>query len=284
MRKIKRTISKLGILLAAASLIGCAKPCTQVDCDDPFGGINRGIYGINRGLDKMIIIPVVRLYDALIPKPMRSGISNFYANIREIPTFPNDVLQGRFVDARQTAARFIINSTLGLAGLFDVASIAGLERRQNDFGITLARWGWKDSTYIVLPILGPSTIRDGIGLVATYYTSVYPYIHSKPLRWSMLAVNYVDLRSDLLQAEPVLEEAVINGYSFLKTAYIQHRQFEISGESESLAESPDGESSDKTENAENKDSTNSKTSESASTTSTSTKEAASPGDLSGPPP
>ncbi len=206
--------------------------CTRTP-GDPLECFNRGVFGFNKALDRVVIKPAAHLYDALIPKPVKMGVSNVYENLRELPTFANDVLQGKFRDASNTGGRFVLNTTIGIVGIFNVASYAGLERRTNDFGLTLARWGWKDSSYLVLPILGPSTIRDGIGLGATYYMSVYPYIHSRKARYGLLALYYVELRADFLKNEPAIEEASINEYTFYKDAYLQHRQYEMGGENTS---------------------------------------------------
>lgn len=239
-----RTFVLILIGSVSLSLSGCAVK----NKNDPLEGYNRGMYKINKTLDTLFLLPVTRSYVAVIPKPVRNIVSNFYQNLRTIPTVLNDILQA---DAKATcsdAARLVLNTTLGIGGLFDVASKAGLERRYSDFGMTLARWGHRDSTYIVLPLFGPSTIRDGIGIGVTYYMSVWAYIpkirvhHHKAIalrNWLFMG-DLIDTRAELLDLEKVVETAAVDEYVFIRDAYMQHRKYEIEGKSQNQS-SPGGE-------------------------------------------
>ncbi len=218
--KIVGTVCLLGVTL------GCCKPNPV----DKFECFNRPVYRLNKAVDRVAVKPIARIYEAIMPKPIQTMVSNFYQNLGEIPNVANDLLQGELAYASSDAARFILNSTWGMAGLFDVAASGkkGIERRNQDFGITLAHWGYKESAYIVLPLLGPSTVRDSLGQVGNYYMDAPTYL--KRVKWQnrVVALKYLDRRVSLLKAEPAMRDA-IDEYVFVRDAYLQNRQYKIGG-------------------------------------------------------
>lgn len=196
---------------------------------DPLEKFNRTMFTFNDKLDIYLFKPVAELYNAIIPIPLNKGIHNFFNNLGEVPTIINDLLQLNMYQMSKDVARLGINSTMGIGGLFDMATRMNLPYFQNDFGLTLAAWGYKDSNYLVLPFLGSNTIRDGlIGIPVDYFEfTVYPYIEPPARRFQLLTLFVVDHRANLLQFEPVLEEAAIDKYVFMRNAYMQHRAFQI---------------------------------------------------------
>ncbi|MDP3561590.1 MAG: VacJ family lipoprotein [Legionellaceae bacterium] len=197
---------------------------------DPYEPINRKIYTFNTKVDSIILKPAARVYVAVIPPKIRAGVNNVYNNVNMIPTVANDILQAKWNYVIKDTWRFIANTTIGIGGIFDPASTFGLPPHSNDLGLTFAQWGDKKSPYIMIPLLGPSTIRDGMGLMFDYtFFTPYPYLRSDPLIWSLLAVRYVDLRSQMLDTEKLMADA-IDKYSFMRDAYLQHRNFLINGE------------------------------------------------------
>ena len=195
---------------------------------DPLGPINRGIYRFNDFLDKAILKPTATLYNKIMPKPLHRNVTNFFNNIDNIPTVINDILQTNFYQACSDGWRLFINSTLGIFGLFDVATSIGLEQNHEDFGLTLAYWGYKDSTYIVVPFFGPGTIRDVIGWPIDYFFfSVYPYIKRPVVRYSVYGACVVNSRANLLEYQNVFEQAALDKYGFIRNAYQQHRKYLI---------------------------------------------------------
>ncbi len=214
-----------GFSMVLSCLSGCGSPTSP----DQFECINRAVYGFNKTADRVVIKPTARLYEALVPAPIRNLVSNFFHNLQEIPNIGNDILQGNFSLARKDMARLILNSTWGIGGLLDVAQSGGLARSHQDFGITLARWGYKDSSYVVLPFLGPSTFRDGIGRLGTYYMGIPAYLKSVKWRNRILLASFIDTRTSLLKTESIMSGAV-DEYVFVRDAYLQHRKYEINGE------------------------------------------------------
>lgn len=222
-------LSKLTMLMLMLSLVGCT--CAPLKKTDPLECFNRGVYGFNKGLDYIVLKPAARVYLKILPKPVRAMVNHFFQNLREIPTFGNDLLQCKFKDARIAATRFALNTTWGIGGLFDVAYLKGLEPHTNDFGITLAKWGFIESIYVVLPVLGPSTARDAVGAWGvTYYMSVYPYIRSERLRYTLLGIAMVDARANFIKHEGAFAEAAVDEYKLVREAYLRHREYEINGE------------------------------------------------------
>lgn len=192
---------------------------------DPLESINRHIFQFNQEMDTVLITPIATIYDTLVPNPIKKGANNFFDNIAMISTTGNDLLQGQFTHAIQDTWRFLINSTLGLAGTIDVASAFGLPKHFNDMGLTFARWGYKNSTYIVIPILGPATIRDTAGLFGDYYLlSPYPYIRSSALIYGILTYRYFTIRANLLDANKLMNDIALDPYIFERDAYYQYRQ------------------------------------------------------------
>ncbi len=208
-----------------------ANPDDQPELDtkkDPYEPFNRVMYNFNDFLDNAVLKPVATFYNKIMPKPLNKGIKNFYANIDTIPTVINDALQGNFYQTASDSWRLIINSTVGILGFFDVATATGLEPNKEDFGLTLAQWGYKNSNYLVLPFFGPSTPRDAIGLPVDYYAfSIYPYIKPPIRRYELYGLGVVARRADLLSFENVLEQASIDKYAFLRDAYLQRRAYLI---------------------------------------------------------
>lgn len=196
---------------------------------DPFEGVNRGVFVINKTLDCAILKPAARIYQKFLPKFVQNRINNFFQNIVEIPTIANDLLQADFPNFRNDASRFLLNTTWGIGGLFDVASTADRCRHFNDFGQTLGKWGYKNSIYIVLPFFGPSTVRDSIGRAVNYGMSPWPYIRPTGLGWGLYAAFAIDARAYYIKLEPAIDEAAVDEYVFFRDAYLQHRAVEIRG-------------------------------------------------------
>lgn len=197
--------------------------------NDPFESINRKTHNFNRAFDATVLKPLAKLYKVIIPPPIQTATNNFFNNLQLLPTVANDVLQGEGNHAIKDSWRFIINSTIGVGGVLDVASEFGLPLHHNDLGITLAKWGDTDPPYIVLPFLGPSTIRDGFGLMFDYSLfTVYPYIDDDAWLYGLVGYRYIQLRAQLLDTDPLIKES-LDPYLFIRDAYIQHRNYLISG-------------------------------------------------------
>jgi len=213
-------ITLLGLMLAAAP--GCAT--TATDPRDPFEGFNRAMYGFNEGFDNAIAKPVATAYRDYLPAPLRDRVRNFFSNLGDLFIGFNDLLQGKPEDTMTDWARFVFNSTFGLLGIHDIASEMGLEKRDEDFGQTFGRWGVDSGPYLVLPFLGPSTVRDAAGLafdIGTDPVSTYPDVR---VRNSAVAVRFTGQRADLLDASSILEQAALDKYVFLRDAYLQRRR------------------------------------------------------------
>ncbi len=194
---------------------------------DPYETFNRPMFVINDWLDRLILKPIAVLYTKLMPKPLAKGVINVYNNIDTVPTLLNDMLQGNFYQAVNDSWRLGINTTIGLGGLFDVASGIGLEPNKQDFGLTLAQWGWVNSNYLVLPILGPGTVRDQLAIYPNYYLTIYPYIESDTLEYGLLAGSFIVRRAELLRYQGVFEQAALDKYTFVRDAYLQRRAYLI---------------------------------------------------------
>ncbi|MCH9755617.1 MAG: VacJ family lipoprotein [Gammaproteobacteria bacterium] len=210
----------------------CLASCVAVgpNPDDPYESINRKVYDFNAKFDKHIVQPPTKLYVAAIPAPIRAGINNIYNNINMLPTVANDLLQADFQQAILDSWRFVINSSMGIGGIFDVASQCQLPPHENDLGITFAKWGDKNSPYVIIPFLGPSTIRDGMGLLFDYtFFTPYPYIHKDFIIESVLILRYIDLRSRMFDTDRLISQAP-DPYAFMRDAYLQHRNYLIHGE------------------------------------------------------
>lgn len=215
-------------LLAGVLMAGMLGGCATQGNKDPLEGMNRGIYKFNDTADKAVIKPIAGAYKAVVPSPLRTGVNNFFTNLGTVVTIINDLLQFKLSQAMDDTGRFAINTTFGIAGLIDVASMDNIEKHNEDFGQTLGHWGWKDSTYIVLPFLGPSTLRDTGGLVvdSAFFDPIY-YVDDVPTRNSALALKFVDRRSQYLPASDLLDDAALDPYAFMRDAYLQRRANQI---------------------------------------------------------
>lgn len=191
---------------------------------DPWESFNRKVFNFNDWFDRALFKPTAQVYDAVTPQFIRSGIGNFFNNIGEIPTISNDLLQGKFSRAASATGRFIINTTLGLAGTVDVATEFGLEAHDEDFGQTLAVWGAPAGPYMVLPFLGPSTVRDTGGKVGDWGTDVMSHVDDVDTRNGLRAIEILDLRASFLAADELM---IGDRYVFMRDAYLQSRDYDI---------------------------------------------------------
>jgi phospholipid-binding lipoprotein MlaA len=212
-------------LALAASLTGCATvPEASRDKRDPLETVNRSVYAFNDGLDKAVLRPAARGYKAVVPQPIQTGVSNFFANAKYPVTLVNNLLQGKFKATLSDTARFTLNTTLGLGGILDPATAAGLDVNDEDFGQTLGKWGVPPGPYLVLPLLGPYTLRDGIGSLADDFAEPRAYLEDDSTRWTLWAADKFERRVRLLEADAVLDRAG-DPYSFVRSAYLQRREF-----------------------------------------------------------
>ncbi len=218
----------------AAALAGlvllCLGGCATIPPDagknpaDPYEKVNRQIYAFNDGFDRAIAKPVAKGYSTVVPRPARDCVSNIFSNLSEVTTIVNSALQARGGDTLTGLGRLLVNSTVGLGGCFDVATRLGWERRRQEFGATLGHWGVGLGPYVVLPILGPSTVRDAIGEIPDYFTNPVSYIPSAKLDYGVYLLNFVDKRAQLLDATTLVEGAALDPYAFLRDGYLQRRR------------------------------------------------------------
>ncbi|HXC40073.1 MAG TPA: VacJ family lipoprotein [Burkholderiales bacterium] len=214
----------LAAALAVALLLvsGCA---TNGNPRDPLEPMNRSVYKFNDGFDKAIARPVAEGYRTVVPQIIRTGVTNFFSNLEDVWIMVNNVLQGKPKDALDDLARVTINTSVGLFGVMDWASEAGLPKHNEDFGQTLGRWGVGSGPYLVLPFFGPSDVRDALawGLVDSH-GDIVRNLNNVPTRNELLVLRLINLRANLLDATRIVEEAAIDPYSFVRDAYLQRRQ------------------------------------------------------------
>jgi phospholipid-binding lipoprotein MlaA len=193
---------------------------------DPWEKFNRKVHAFNNAVDRAVARPLARAYTAAVPRPMRLGVSNFFDNLRQPLTMVNQLLQGRPRDATQTFGRFVVNSTLGIGGLFDPASDLKMKRRSEDFGQTLGTWGWKRSRYVELPFFGPRTVRDVLGLAGDMPLSPVRQIEDDKTRIFLQGLNLVDTRAQLLSLDS-LREGAVDDYALVRDSWLQRRNYQI---------------------------------------------------------
>ena len=192
--------------------------------EDPWESFNRSVFRFNDALDRWALKPVAQGYRNITPDIVEDGVHNVFRNLGEARNLANNLLQLKMHDAGVDTARFFFNTTFGVLGVFDVATKMGLQRNDEDFGQTLGAWGVKSGPYVVLPLLGPSTLRDTASLYPDSFTSQYRYINDVPVRNSMFALNLVDTRASLLTAERLIAG---DKYRFIRNAYLQNREFKV---------------------------------------------------------
>ncbi len=194
---------------------------------DPYEGFNRSMFAVNEAVDKYAAKPVAQVYDKAVPLSVKAGVGNFFGNASDFWVGVNSALQGKFADAGTDIGRLLVNSTIGIFGLFDVASELGLERHDEDFGQTLAVWGVDDGGYLFWPIIGPRTARDTAGWAVDSY--VDPALGVRPIavRNSLAALRFVDIRASLLPSDTVVEEAALDKYAYIRDAYLQRRRNQV---------------------------------------------------------
>lgn len=212
-------------LLLVAAMSGCAT--THNNPVDPFEGFNRAVFDFNDGVDRVALKPAAIAYRNILPSFVQTGVGNFFGNLADVWTSVNNLLQGKVERGLNDMLRVAVNSTLGFGGLLDIGSEAGLQKHKVDFGQTLGVWGVKSGPYVVLPLLGPSTLRDTVALPVDFVGNPVTYAESSRVRIAASLVRAVDLRASVLDASSLIEDAAIDRYEFIRDAYLQRRESKI---------------------------------------------------------
>ena len=238
------------LFIFAMVLSGCATVPADSgnDSRDPIESFNRQVFEFNEVVDRAVLKPVAQAYEYVLPEPVRDCIGNVFSNFREPSNAVNNLLQGKPIDAVSDTCRFVVNSTVGLLGCFDPARQMGLEKHNEDFGQTLGRWGIGSGPYLVVPILGPSTVRDAIGIYgAEPYLDINFYIDNVRVRNAILGTRVVNQRAELLQTDDLISGAALDKYRFIRDGYLQRRRSLVydgtpppAAEEASPSESPGG--------------------------------------------
>ncbi|MDR2188873.1 MAG: VacJ family lipoprotein [Azonexus sp.] len=194
---------------------------------DPYEGFNRAMFAVNEAVDKYAAKPVAQAYDHVTPLPVKAAVGNFFGNVGDLWVGVNNALQGKPADAGNDFARLLINSTVGIFGLFDVASELEFEHHDEDFGQTLAVWGVGDGGYVVLPLLGPRTMRDTAALGVDYLADPMRQVDPVAVRNGAGVVRFVDIRASLLPSDTVVDQAALDKYAYIRDAYLQRRRNQI---------------------------------------------------------
>lgn len=214
---------KLSVMLAACAVLlgGCA---TNGDPRDPLEPLNRGIYKFNDAVDRAVMKPVATGYKEALPQPVRTGVGNFFSNLDDVIVLLNDLLQFKLGQAASDFSRLVWNTSAGILGLIDVATPMDLPKHNEDFGQTLGYWGVGNGPYLVLPLLGPSNLRDSVGLVVDYKVDPVYQQNDMADRNTAVVLRAIHKRSVLLGAEEVVEQASLDPYTFVRDAYLERRR------------------------------------------------------------
>lgn len=218
-----RSMRRIAIALFAATVLaGCAAAPSR---DDPFEPMNRASYAVHEVVDGYVVKPVAQAYVDYAPKLVQTGIRNFFGNIDDFFSFINDMLQNKPDKAGNDLGRVITNTGFGLLGLIDIASDAGIPKGNEDFGQTFGYWGIPQGPYLFIPVLGPTTVRDGSGWIIRAYTTPIGYIPDVPTRNILWAIGFLDARASALQAESLVDQASLDRYTFIRRSYLQRREY-----------------------------------------------------------
>ena len=212
-------------LCAAAALATSAALPARAQANDPLETVNRAIFQFNDAVDRTVLRPVAEGYVKVVPSLVRRGVTNVFGNISDAFSAVNNLLQGKREPLGNDLGRVLVNSTFGLGGIFDIASEGGVEKRGEDFGQTLGYWGLGPGPYLVLPILGPSDVRDAVGLgVHGYFDPVNRYVEPESAMWGLTVLRTIDARAALLGTEDLVAGAALDKYTFIRSAYLQRRK------------------------------------------------------------
>lgn len=221
-------LTRVPILILAMLAAGCTSvPAEYRDPSDPLEGYNRGMHQFNTDFDNAFLKPVAKAYQAVTPEPVDRGVTNFFNNIADVTSAVNNLLQFKLSRFGSDVGRVAVNSTVGIAGLFDVATNVGLPSYKEDFGQTLGYWGAYESPYLVLPLIGPSTVRDTVGFAGDTFIDPFFSLNKNEIYWGFVTLRVVDRRADLLTASKILEEAALDPYAFTRDAFLQRRRSQI---------------------------------------------------------
>ena len=221
-----RCVLGTSVLIVLSLLSGCATG-PNANPRDPLEPFNRGVYQLNDAVDRAVLKPVATAYQDVVPSLVRRGVNNFFANLQDAWSFVNNALQLKGVAAADSAVRFGVNTFIGLGGVFDVATEMNIEKHTKDFGHTLGYWGVAPGPYLVLPLLGSSTLRDTVALPVDFQGDIVGYVEHVPTRNTLIAVRLVDDRANLLKASAMLDEVALDKYTFVRDAYLQRRRSAI---------------------------------------------------------
>ncbi len=222
---VRRAAAVATLALGSLTLAGCASG-PHANPRDPFEPYNRTVTDFNDGVDRAVLKPAADAYRVVVPSPVRTGVSNFFANLGDMWSFVNNVLQFRGSEAMDSLVRFNVNTVFGLGGVLDIASEMGIPRRKTDFGLTLGRWGVPTGPYLVLPLLGPSTVRDTAALPIDVQGNPLRDVDPVSARNQLYVLRVVDKRASLLAAGNVLETAALDKYSFTRDVFLRVRSLE----------------------------------------------------------
>ncbi|MBQ5949460.1 VacJ family lipoprotein [Massilia sp. ST3] len=228
MTHVSRTARRAPVFAAVAAalaLSGCASTATNPQ--DPLEGYNRAVFSFNDAVDRTVLKPTATAYKNVTPSFVQTGVGNFFGNLSDAWSAVNNLLQGKGQAGMGDVTRFAVNSTFGILGLLDIASEAGIPKHNEDFGQTLGVWGVPSGPYLMLPLLGPSTVRDTAALPADFGGDIWKY--KEPANWRNIgaAVRVVDKRASLLDATSLLEDAALDRYEFIRDGYMQRRQSQV---------------------------------------------------------
>lgn len=215
------------VLLLAILGSGCATVEGPKDPRDPFESYNRAMYAFNDDFDRALFKPLAEGYQKVVPRPVNTGISNFFSNLGDVTVLVNDLLQLKFKQGLSDFERITWNSTVGVLGIFDVASHMELPKHNEDFGQTLGYWGVGSGPYLILPFLQSSTVRDSFGLAVDWQVNVLDEVEDRNTRWGLIGLRAVDTRAEFLRASELLDSASHDPYSFMRDAYLQRREYKV---------------------------------------------------------
>jgi phospholipid-binding lipoprotein MlaA len=214
----------LGVLLAVVGLMAGCATVANPDPRDPLESFNRSMFDFNSGVDRVVLKPVAKGYQAVVPQLARQGVGNFFNNLSDVWSAINNGLQGRGQETGDSIGRVMVNTTLGLVGLIDVASDLGIDRHSTNFGATLGRWGIFPGPYVVIPLLGPATLREVAALPVDQQGNLVTHVPDEATRNGLTVLNVVDLRAQYLRAGDVVNGAALDRYTFTREAYLQRQR------------------------------------------------------------